>query len=541
MEASILYIKKKQYIYNRSVDLVVHLSYYKCLSYRLKNSNPQLEREIAQTVSSMPSHPAMAETISGGNPETSMDCSAISKSRDPRMESFGKEMNEKLKTPKGHRHNLNHLADSLYTEINSRIFYNLDPDRWEILNEMEDQIKNYLINSNDKNIDDCILWLILMNAVEKSEPASSEDITPTPTQKDSSDMDSDMESNMDSNMNNPNFRIIRIILDIAPHLSFESLQNPASDRGWVRESVMQRCKVNHSLGGNKITTPFHSAAENGHSDIVAHMLNQGDSLLSTAGGDWDPQDFIKILQQPKSNRPDSLSALGLAAINDRGLETVKILLRYNPNIAINPTDNTFKTSLEDGNEGIVDAFFEYEHLQKEFITAKNILLALEYLHENTPKQGDPPESYMKVVCTLISHAPTKEEINDEVVKKIIQLNLRRVWGSRNKNIELEISGFLHIAVQCQNAEFVKMFMDEYPESVLQQIDQRYALWHNNCLSPTQRRSIEELQSEANRSIREMLVTRIIKGNPALKMQQLLEIFRDSKGMFILYHMAESQR
>ncbi|PTB49646.1 hypothetical protein M431DRAFT_524534 [Trichoderma harzianum CBS 226.95] len=304
-------------------------------------------------------------------------------------------------------------------------------------------------------------------------------------------------------MDNPNFRIIRIILDIVPHLSFESLQPANEIRGWGEESVMKRCKANHSYGRNKKTTPFHAAVEDERTQIVAHMLNRGDSLLSTTGGGWDLQDFIKILQRPKPDRLSSLSALGLAAINNNGMETVEMLLRYNPKIAMSPTDKTFETSLKEGKDGIVDAFFEYEELQKEFITAKNILLALEYLSKNTPKQGDPPESYMKVVCTLISHAPTKEELNDEVVKEIIQLNLRRVWESRNKNIELEISEFLHIAVQCQNAEFVKMFMDEYPD-------------------------MEDLQSEANRNIREMLVTKIIKGNPDLGMQQLLEIFRDSE-------------
>lgn len=463
------------------------------------------------------------EAASGNTLAAFTDYRTIGKPIDPRMLSskndFARLMSEKLEKFKGPRRKLNNLADDLYNEINNRILDDLEHERREISNELEDQIKTFLKNAKDENIDDCILWLILMNAVEKFEPASSENITRT--QKDNSDMD------------NPNFRIIRIILDIAPLLSFESLQNPANEiPGWDRESVMQRCKANHSHSGNKKTTPFHSAAENGHSDIVAHMLNRGDSFLSTAGGGWDPQDFIKILQQPKPNRSNSLSALGLAATSDRGLETVKILLSYNPDIAISSTDNTFKTSLEDGDDGIVDAFFEYKALIKAFITAENILLALEHLSQKKLKQGEELENYMKVVCTLISHAPTKEELNDEVVKKIIQLNLRRVWESRNKNIELEISGFLHIAVQCQNAEFVKMFMDEYPESVLQQINKRYALWHNNFLSPTQRRSMEDLQSEANRSIREMLVTRIIKGNPALKMQQLLEIFRGSEGMFI---------
>ncbi|KAL6693303.1 hypothetical protein J3F84DRAFT_401180 [Trichoderma pleuroticola] len=330
-------------------------------------------------------------------------------------------------------------------------------------------------------------------------------------------------------MDNPNFRIIRIILDIAPHLSFQSLQPPTSEiRGWGRESVMQRCKANHSHGRDRKTTPFHSAAKAGHSDIVAHMLSRGDSLFSTAGGRLDPQDFLKILQQPRPDRSHAVSALSLSATNDRGLETVQILLRYNPDIAISSTDNTFKTSLEDGDHGIVDAFFKYEALRKEFITAESILSALDHLRKNTPEGGDPPESHMKVACTLINLAPTKEEITDEVVKKIIQLNLKRVWESRNQNIELEISGFLHIVVQCQNAEFVKMFMDEYPKSVFKLIAKKYALWHNNYLATGRRRSMEELQSEANRNIREMLVTRIIKGDPALKMQRLLEIFRDSE-------------
>ncbi|OPB45726.1 hypothetical protein A0O28_0092920 [Trichoderma guizhouense] len=456
----------------------------------------------------------MPETASSNILETSMDYSAIPKSKDLKMESFKKEMNEKLEKSKGHRHNLNILADTLYAEIHSRILHDPDQGQREIPSETENQIRNYLKNANDKNIDDCILWLILISAVEKFVPASSENTTPT--QKDSSDMD------------NPNFRIIRIILDIVPHLSFESLQPANEIRGWGEESVMKRCKANHSYGRNKKTTPFHAAVEDERTQIVAHMLNRGDSLLSTTGGGWDLQDFIKILQRPKPDRLSSLSTLSLAAINNNRLETVEMLLRYNPDIAISPTDSTFENSLKEGKDGIVDAFFEYKELQKEFITAKNVLLALEHLSENTPKQGDPPESYMKVVCALISHAPTKEELNDEVVKEIIQLNLRRVWESRDKNIELEISEFLHIAVQCQNAEFVKMFMDEYPESVLQQIDNRYALWHNNFSAPEQPRSMEDLQSEANRNIREMLVTKIIKGNPDLGMQQLLEIFRDSE-------------
>lgn len=461
----------------------------------------------------MPSQPVMPETASSDIPERSLDYSAIPTPKGSRRQSFRSEMNEKVKKSKGSRQKLNNLADTLYTGINNRILDDLDQGQRKIPNEMDNQIKIYLQNANDKTIDDCILWLILMNAVEKFEPASS-------AQKDSSDIDS------------PNFRIVRIILDIAPHLSFESLQNPANEiPGWGRESVMHRCKANHSYGGNKKTTPFHAAAEDGCSQIVAQMLRSGKSLLSTTENALDLHQFLEILQQPKPNRANPLSALGLAAISDRGLETVKILLEYNPDIAISPSDSTFKKSLEEGNDGLVDAFFAYEDLQKEFITAENILLALEHLSQKTPKQGEEPENHMKVVCKLISHAPTKEEINDEVFKKIIQLNLKRAWESINENIKLDTSGFLHIAVQCQNAEFVKMFMKIYPESVFQQVDERYALWHNNCLASTQRRSKEDLHSEANRDIREMLVTKIINGNPALKIQELLEIFRDSEGMF----------
>ncbi|KAL6793705.1 hypothetical protein GGI42DRAFT_333660, partial [Trichoderma sp. SZMC 28013] len=63
----------------------------------------------------------------------SVDYSTLPKSKDSRMESFGKELNEKLKSLKGHRHNLNNLADTLYTEINGRFFVNPDQAQRESL------------------------------------------------------------------------------------------------------------------------------------------------------------------------------------------------------------------------------------------------------------------------------------------------------------------------------------------------------------------------------------------------------------------------
>ncbi|KAL7956926.1 hypothetical protein V8C34DRAFT_195669 [Trichoderma compactum] len=475
--------------------------------------------KATQVVPIMPSQSATSATSSSNILPASIDPNNMRNPMSLAEYSFAKDIahsiSEKWEKFKTEEQKLKPLAAKLYDEIN-RILDSRDNDGAEKISSKEYGIKIFLTdardNENKKTIDDCILWSILLNAVEKFEPTF-------------------YEKEGIKTIDNSNYRIIRVVLQIAPHLSFEE-PNKKLDQipGWNLEAITGRCihQPKHSLTRFD-TTPFHMAAEKGYGDIVAHMLGRGEALITNEDGHPNHLDYIQILQRPKPHPSHKLSALSLSAMRDEGgLEAVKYLLDYNPNIGINPDDNTFVISLEYGKDSVVDTFLTYPSLRENFITAENILKALEVYEKNTSDDETLRESRMEIVCTLIKHAQSSKEINDDVVKKIIELDLERAWEERPKSIELDISGFLHIAVQCQNARFVEKFMNEKPGAVFEMKNKRYALWHNNKLAPGVSRNVEILRSEANRDIREKLVTKIIKGRSTYNMQGLLKIFRDSE-------------
>ncbi|KAL5085666.1 hypothetical protein Trisim1_010012 [Trichoderma cf. simile WF8] len=491
------------------------------------------EEKATQVVPTMLSQPAMFAAASNNIAPKCIDENTIQKSIDPEEQSYAKDIahsiSEKWEKFKDNDDSMEELASNLYREIN-RILDSHNNNTSKKSNVIEYGIKIFLME--EKGIDDCILWTILHNAVKK--------FRPVPSKKGES----------------ADYRIIRIILDEAPHLSFEEPTKKMDQiSSWNPESIERRCnhQPKHSLLIAPETTPFHDAAEKAYSDIVAYMLSRGENILANTGGHLNRADFIQVLRLPKPHSSHILSALSLSAMRDeRGLETVKALLKYDPQVAINPTDDTFVKSLKGGKHIIVDAFLEYKSLRDEFITAENILKALEVVEKSITDGKTPAEEQLTVVRTLISHAQSPKQINDDVVKKIIELDLIDAWEQRNKEIELDISGFLHIAVQCQNAKFVKMFLEENPGAVFEKKDLekkdlekkdsekkdsekkdsekkgKYALWYNNKLVSGESRSKDALGSQANRDIREMLVTKIIKGRSTSNMQDLLKIFRDSE-------------
>ena len=390
---------------------------------------------------------------------------------------------------------------------------------------IEDQISRFLENPlKDKELlDDCIRWLILDQAVQSAEEkdeGASEGL-------DQFDLEG-YQSNL----------IVRLILKIAPHLSFEnprySLEK--TDNKDIKNSCMDKNQHWYHKRSTK-TTPFHRAAKDGKSTIIKHIIEFGEefcnkeickdqpdrrSIAQYEGVSSSHELLLNILRQgdPESYYGDT--ALHLAALADDGnsRQTLEVLLQFDINIANDP-DGTFADALSRGNIEVVDIFLGFTKLSERFITKENIIKAMSQIKN---KNGTAAGNREKIVLSLIKHAPEDYTFPIDVLDKIIEYELNDIWKEMKPKIKSEDAlGLLHLAVHHQNVGLVKEFLECYPESVKRQAaipgpasdgKNHYPLWYNK---------------RKGKQIRTEVITATIKFVD--KMEDLTRIFQASRGAY----------
>lgn len=249
---------------------------------------------------------------------------------------------------------------------------------------------------------------------------------------------------------------------------------------------------------------------------------------------------------PGSPRGSAGTALHLAAVADEGdSEALTGLLDFDTGLADYP-DKTFEYALEDGLLSVVEQFFAYERLKGIFATGDNLLRALGHLRPRDKEDchADELERRRQIVFQLMSSDTTSSLLDEQVIDKIIQLNLNDVWELAREKISPNIDklGLLHRAVLHQNLGFVEKFLEEYPKSVTYRAPLRkseqllagrsecYPLWHNNkIIGPTGLRDRTSSQFPRREKIRNVIVTATIKDKEIKKLRDLPDIFQDSSG------------
>ena len=387
-------------------------------------------------------------------------------------------------------------------------------------------IRDFLKDGEKKHqIDDCLRWLILFKTVEKVHA----------------------EKMVEDAAVKADILITQIIVEIASYLAFDNPYRPSKAAQALKtHSIKDRCKYPRVHGQHKDlyvkTSPFHMAASQGNYKAVKLMY---DNATDDSGEPLEKDLLLHVLQSPAPEPSDQKSALWLAAVSSGGLGALKVLLELDPRIADHP-DGTFEHALKEGKENVVNEFLQVPELRKVLITSEHIIQAIDCLSDVKVDAGAHPRR-KDVVNTLIGHATTDDVINDQVVDKIIQLDLKDTWTKiiqldlkdawwtkKSPGFKLKTSRLLHLAVQHQNTEFVKMFLQDYPHSITHKENSKYPLWHNNKILTGSkwgdRMSTERLVKD---KIRDMIVTATIKNKQIDKMQDLVRIFQDSGRTCIL--------
>ncbi|PTB45663.1 hypothetical protein M441DRAFT_54706 [Trichoderma asperellum CBS 433.97] len=408
--------------------------------------------------------------------------------------------------------------------------------RHEELPRVISEIKIFLKDEKKTHeIDDCIRWLVLDRAVQQCE-LGADDCGFSAVRTEAAKEDIGNEKNIC-------IIIIRIIIEVSPHLSFINLYTPhtTSKQFPVSEwkPLTRNCHFDkvHSRSekGNSKSTPLHIAAANGNGKAIKHMIHEGRH--------FQPDILLHIL---KLKNPDSTSEktpLSLAATAQAGdLGGLHALLGFNTGIADKP-DTTFTDALKKGRGNVVEVFLQQPERRKKFANTNNILSAIQPL-ENIDKitNQDTDEDanqdtrsterrtkQVDVINTLIKAADPQSRTNEKVVEKIIQLDLEEVWSKNESIFKSDTSGLLHLAVQHQKIGFVKKFLQYDDESITTRSHNHYPLWHNNNIMENSMSIRRVLKDEASkvtqREIRDLIVAATIKSKRVNKMQDLLEIFQ----------------
>ncbi|KAL7961290.1 hypothetical protein V8C34DRAFT_274322 [Trichoderma compactum] len=386
-------------------------------------------------------------------------------------------------------------------------------------------IKSFLRGVEEQyEIDDCIRWFILFEAVTLDRPIRviGKNGKATANSKKVKLIDPEGVA----------LWIIDAILEISPYLAFDNLQKEDVDLVWRKygklkcnfEKQHKDFKPKYSLK----TVPLLEAAECGSAFsalAIELMIKHGKCLpIACSPETSENQPLVEILRQKSLHRRSPKSALRLAVeAGQEGLGTVKVLLNYSAQIA-DANDGAFQYAVEEGYVDIVDAFLEKDELRSICVTEENIVQAIDCYGEDASNQ-QVRSNRLDVVNTLFSHASISGIITDEVIGKIIKHNVKSVWEEKNLPREnFYPPKLLHLSVLHQNAEFVDMLLREYPDSVANQSDNHYPLWYNNNRSA---RLTDPFESETNWVIRDKIVTAMIKSKAVDSMQELLQIFQQS--------------
>lgn len=392
------------------------------------------------------------------------------------------------------------------------------------------RIRSFLKNGKSKGLDDCILWQLLVSAIEEED---------------------DLEAQQ---------TLIEIILSVSPHLAFD---NPT--RSGKGPTIKSECKNQKKHSNNKprsSSRPLDMIVRDGNVEALQHILNHAEAFcdeqvrmarnerrfaniqngyrMPTSGQDL----LLILLQQTETSEDDDekdrkrpLERLGLKvaspSVGDKKpiyLKAIDILLDHNPEICRSP-DTTFTIALDKGCQDLVDKFLSKTELTSRFATKENILKAIGLM-----KSAGERTNYHTIVQSLVQHAEP-DQLEAKVVEKLIEQNFQQLWHDHSPRIQVDDNNkLLHMAVRHQNVAFVRIFLGKFPDSVQKEItcpgkqnesEERYPLWHNNNVLKNNDWE-KRPDSDDKKNIRDMIVAVTISRVP--KMRRLCDIFRLSQGI-----------
>ncbi|KAK0610020.1 hypothetical protein B0T17DRAFT_585395 [Bombardia bombarda] len=329
--------------------------------------------------------------------------------------------------------------------------------------------------------------------------------------------------------------VVQVLVDSEPFLAFE---NPSQSLHSSKDGGiwMEQCQdVKKHWQSKEKGIPFHRAAAHGNDKAIKHMI---DSLERYCKDDIPGKEhhlLLNILRRPDSQSSPRETALQKAAkAEQRNLKTLEVLLVY-PDIA-KPPDKTFESAVDRGASKVVEALLNHEELRESFVTSNNIIHAMDKIFQKEDGDDRGPGDRISIVNSLVQHARTKEVFNMAVVEKIIGLNLREVWDKRHKDVQLDKSGLLHLAVCHQNLDFVKIFVAEYPDTVSDKAEisrtdggDHYPLWFHNRKWDSSTSPSKWVPPEERKKVRDEIRNEIVNATIRRtdKMQKLSEILQES--------------
>ncbi|KAK0640567.1 hypothetical protein B0T16DRAFT_460740 [Cercophora newfieldiana] len=432
------------------------------------------------------------------------------------------------------------LFTSMMDEVKKAIMTG-DDTRKVVVRDLDSFL--YDVEKHKGTVDSCIRWMILYHAAEKLPVAPPDSI---------------LESFEDEALR----EVVKIIAEREPHLSFEDPNHDWRNVGSkaLKHTIKGQCKKkDHWNVDKKRTTPFHRAASQGNFIVIPVMISSL-KLHCEKLANVEPLKRHPLFRPPHKDPPIQLithvlsseeyerrsTALKLvtwdAVVTPAMLKTLTELLEY-PEIAFDP-DTTFTDSLSAGKVNVVEEFLKKPKLAQKFVTAENIIKALdarprvhpiemdssssagdaeEYDHdaptgarpgsppswhgeapshrrelgdgdsakdddEDIEGDGQPPDQQENVVdgpteiLRILLRYAEKDDYTPGVIHKIVQLDAMDIWEMVSDQ-ELDTSWLLHLAVSHHNLQFVKHFIKKYPESVISKAQVHDPLWPHAVLKP----------------------------------------------------------
>lgn len=142
--------------------------------------------------------------------------------------------------------------------------------------------------------------------------------------------------------------------------------------------------------------------------------------------------FIELLQKPN---PSSKTALSCSAeAGYKKLEALKLLLGFYKQ-HIDPNDGTFQHALTEGREDVVEAFLDA--VPRIFVNTGNILEAVNALSKMKPDDTN-YKSQRSIAISLISCVETAKDIDEDILKLIIQLKLKDILKEKVGECRIQI-------------------------------------------------------------------------------------------------------
>ncbi|KAF4452933.1 Peptidase S8/S53, subtilisin/kexin/sedolisin [Fusarium austroafricanum] len=296
--------------------------------------------------------------------------------------------------------------------------------------------------------------------------------------------------------------ISNIIIDFRPMFAFMSLgqekNNPSTglttfciNRSW--------CKNKTAHKTDEYTIPFHFAAKKGRHNTVKRMINNIKETFKSVGNSPDHPlsgtTLLKLVQARCLELDNIPLALAQRAFKTP-LETLEELLKV-PGIA--EGDKSLKMAIENGWDSVVEAFLKVgietpanDDLIREALKRLDDKVELGNVGASVCSKAE--NCRLEIVKSLVDHADSPDALSETVVEEIIKRDLTEVWEkwrekAGNDSVREIYLWPLHMAVLYEKVEFVKIFVNDYPEALSREAavpgpwgtekKDKYPLWYNN--------------------------------------------------------------